>query len=111
VRAVLATVMFAVALCVGCGGVVGNPATTSQSLMITITDDGNPKVPVCTTTLVNCKTNLIVIDLTTGRRIPLPLTTTSYDAPVVTDAYEVHVVGYDLNGKSIESVCCTVAVK
>lgn len=112
-RITIASVLLAVAVfCVGCGGVTSKVTTTSpQALHITWIDDGNPKVPICSTVLVSCKTNLIVVDMTTGLRTPLPLSVTSFDAPIPMDTYAVHVVGYDSTGKAIESVCCTVVLK
>jgi hypothetical protein len=110
VRKYLAAVLLTAAVFgLGCGGVTTTVAKKSTKIVhITWTDDGNPKVSVCSTALVSCKTNLIVIDLNTGLRTPLPLSVNSFDVPNSTDTYEVHVVGYDKDGHSIESVCCTV---
>ena len=102
--AVSAVMLFAV----GCGAHVSTPS--SPPLHITWKDDGNPLVPVCGAELLNCKLNLVVIDATTGLRTPVPITSTSFDAPNSSDAYEVHVTGYDQYGKSLESPCCTVTV-
>ncbi len=109
-KALAAILLAAVTLCAGCGGVTTAAAKKPQTLRLTWVNDGNPTVPVCGTTKANCKANMVVIDLRTGVRTQLAITATSYSPRVTTDAYEVHVVGYDLNGHSIESVCCNVVV-
>jgi hypothetical protein len=95
---------------VGCGGspATTTPPTQTNTLAITWTDDGNKLVPVCQTTLANCKSSLMVIDTTTSTRTNLPITALAYTAPNAADTYEVHVLGYDGQGNSLESPCCTV---
>lgn len=81
--------------------------TPPHPFHISWTSDGNPLAFPCDTSKVNCKSNLVVINLRTGDRVTLPITATSYDEPS-TDTYEVHVTGFDKNGSAIESVCCTL---
>jgi hypothetical protein len=112
VRSVLATTLLAaMAFSIGCGGTPAAAKNPHKTLTLSWTSDGNPTVPACGTSTVNCKANLVVIDLNTGKRTFLSLTTTTYKAPNTTDTYVVHVVGYDLNGTSIESACCSVVLK
>jgi hypothetical protein len=101
-----AAFLAAALLIVGCGG--GSASMTpSHPVHLSWKDDGNPLAFQCVASKVNCKSNLIVINLRTGDRVSLPITTTSYDEPSV-DTYEVHVTGFDKDGNAIESVCCTL---
>jgi hypothetical protein len=79
------------------------PTLPTSSLLISWTSDGNPLVPVCGTTMQNCKLNITVLDKTTGTTVSLPITATSYSAPNSNDTYEVRVYGFDGQGNSISS--------
>jgi hypothetical protein len=93
----------------GCGVSVSKSMSSnmglpkSSTLAISWSTDGNPLVPVCGTATQNCKSNITVLDETTGVAVSLPITATSYTASNPNDTYDVRVNGFDGEGNSISS--------
>lgn len=89
-------------LLTGCGG----SATSSnpKTLIISWTGDGNPSIPVCSTSRVNCKSQIQIHDMTSGMDYFVPVTDLNFIAPVSSDTYEVRTDGYDGYGNQIYSI-------
>jgi hypothetical protein len=111
-RLVMAALVFAaLAGGAGCGSSpASKPSSLSESggsnptsLLITWSSDGNPLVPVCNGATQNCKSDITVLDKTTGAEVTIPITSSSYTAPNSNDSYAVRVNGFDGQGNSIAS--------
>ena len=92
-------------LVAGCGTPTGS---SSVPFLISWQSDGNPIVPVCGISLMNCKISITILDKTTGATTTVPVTTYSVTVPNAADTYEARTDGYDYTGTAISSPYLTV---
>ena len=80
----------------------------SGSIVVSWQSDGNPTVPVCGTVLVDCKSSITVLDVTSGTSSTVSVEETSVTMSNANDTYEARTNGYNDSGKVISSPYETV---